>query len=510
MESAALDLVMEVDNEARIASAKPIPLPELSPVKAFDYDLLPDALSPWAKDVSERLQCPPDFVAVGMMVAIAAVVGRKICIRPQERTTWEGVPNMWGCIVGRPGVLKSPALEEALKPLNRLIARAQEKFDVEMGAFKAEALAAKLRGEAQQKKARDALKKDPNADVGALLAADEPEPPSLRRYKTNDSSPEALAELLRLNPNGLMVYRDELISLLRNLDREDRAEARGFYLTGWNGDSPYTSDRIGRGKNLHISAVCISLLGGTQPGRISEYVGRAASNAAANDGLIQRFSLMVWPDIPKNWRDVDRFPNREAKASAFDAFDRLDRLDPAAIGAEQDKDMDGTPEGIPYLRFDAESLSIFRDWRAGFEARLRDGSLHPAMEEHLAKYRKLVPGLSLLCHLADVGGGPVRGESLLKALAWADYLETHAERVYGAAIQPDVTAAKAILRRIKKGDLPETFSGWQVWRPGWSGLDRERAQEGLRLLVEYEHLVEKPVKTGGRTKTVYAITTAAG
>ena len=67
----------------------------------------------------------------------------------------------------------------------------------------------------------------------------------------------ALAELLRHNPNGLLVYRDELVSLLRALDQEENAEARAFYLTGWNGDSSYTVDRIGRGMNLHVSIKCI-------------------------------------------------------------------------------------------------------------------------------------------------------------------------------------------------------------------------------------------------------------
>jgi putative DNA primase/helicase len=36
------------------------------------------------------------------------------------------------------------------------------------------------------------------------------------------------------------------------------------------------------------------------------------------------------------------------------------------------------------------------------EKRLR-GDLHPALESHLAKYRKLVPALALICHLVDGG-----------------------------------------------------------------------------------------------------------
>jgi hypothetical protein len=79
-----------------------------------------------------------------------------------------------------------------------------------------------------------------------------PEKPILKRYVANDTTAAALGELHRQNPNGVLVHRDEAVSLLRSLDREENSEARGFYLTGWNGNSPYTFDRIIRGLNLHI------------------------------------------------------------------------------------------------------------------------------------------------------------------------------------------------------------------------------------------------------------------
>ena len=72
------------------------------------------------------MQCPPDFVAVPAMVALGAVIGRKIGVRPERQTDWIEVPNLWGCIVGRPGTMKSPAMSEALKPLHRLDALARE------------------------------------------------------------------------------------------------------------------------------------------------------------------------------------------------------------------------------------------------------------------------------------------------------------------------------------------------------------------------------------------------
>ena len=483
----------------------PAPLPDHPAVAPFEHDLLPDTLAPWVRDIADRLQCPPDFVAVAAMVALAVVVGRKVAIRPKRHDTWAVIANLWALVIGRPGIMKTPAIEATFGPLDRLMARALEEHDQAMQRFEADKMAAKLRAEAREKKARERLKNNHDANLGDLLTPSTIESPTLRRYRTNDTSTASLGELLRQNPNGMLVYRDELVSLLKGLDKEDQAEGRGFYLTGWNGDSPYTLDRIGRGLYLHIPALCISLLGGTQPGRLAEYTGQAIRGGAADDGLIQRFGLMVWPDPVATWRNVDRPPDHTAERVAYAVFDRLDRLDPASIGAQQDRNLDGHPIGLPYLRFSAEALSHFQEWHEALEVRLRSGELHPALESHFSKYRKLVPALALLIHLADDGRGEIGEDATLKALAWAEYLETHAHRVYGAVTQVEVAAAKAILRRIERGDLQAPFTTRDVWRPGWAGLsDRALVGRALELLADYGHLtVEVDRETGGRPATRY-------
>ena len=45
-------------------------------------------------------------------------------IRPKRLDSWYEAANLWGAIVGSPGVLKSPALNEALRPLRELESKA--------------------------------------------------------------------------------------------------------------------------------------------------------------------------------------------------------------------------------------------------------------------------------------------------------------------------------------------------------------------------------------------------
>lgn len=485
----------------------PLPLPDgLSPVALFDYALLPDNLQPWARDICERVQCAPDFVGVTIMAALGSTLGRKLGIRPQSRTDWTVMPNQWGLVVGRPGVLKSPAMEAALSPLKRLAATATATHQADLDEHRRAVKLAKLKAEEGEKAARKALAKDTGADVSHLLNDVEPDAPPLRRYIANDTTAAALGELLRQNPNGLLVFRDEMVSLLKSLDREDNAEARGFYLTSWNGDSAYTFDRIARGMNLHIPAVCLSLLGSTQPGRVAEYIRAAVRGGAGDDGLIQRFGLLVWPDTGGEWQNVDRWPDSEARREANRVFEYLNTVEPDAVGAQQDADASGEPDGTPFLRFDDEGQGLFLEWRTELENKLRSGELHPAMESHLAKYRKLVPGLALILHLANGGAGPVGRKPTLQALAWAEYLESHARRAYASVSSPEVAVAKAIIERVRKGDLPRTFSSRDVWRPGWALLsDREQVADGLRLLVELDWLATSQRETGGRPSMTYEV-----
>lgn len=478
----------------------PRPLPEgLPSVAPFDFDLLPRTLRPWAEDICERVQCPPDFVGVAIMAELGSVMGRKVGVRPQEKTDWTEIPNQWALTVGRPGVLKSPAIEAALAPLKRLAAKASEIHLAATVEHERGSRLAQLRVEAGEKAARAKLAKDPTADVSAELIEAATDAPTLRRYIANDTSAASLGELLRQNPNGLLVYRDEAVSLLKSLDREDNADARGFYLTGWGGNSAYTFDRIGRGLNLHIPAVCISLLGSTQPGRIAEYLRAAVKGGAGDDGLIQRFGLLVWPDIGSEWRDVDRWPDSEARRTANEVFERVSQMDAESTGAMRDEF-----DGMPFLRFDAEGLKLFQEWRESLERKLRSGALHPALESHLAKYRKLVPGLALILHLAAGDTGSISARSTLQALAWAEYLETHARRAYASVTSPEVSAARSIIDKLRRGELARTFAARDIYRQGWAHLsERERVLDALQLLADLDWLFVHTRQTDGRPATIF-------
>jgi len=346
----------------------------------------------------------------------------------------------------------------------------------------------------------------PDADKGALrqefIEAERPIPVE-RRYITNDPTTEKLGELLNQNPRGLLLFRDELTGWLRSLDREGREQDRTFFLETWNGNNSYTSDRIGRG-TTHAHSLTVSILGGIQPSRLQPYIRDAINGTGGDDGLIQRFQLLVYPDIGRAWRNVDRPPDAEAWARVQALFAALDTLDNEnCIGAQSHTADNGVEYG--YLHFDDEGQRFFDCWREDLELSLRGGSFeHPALEDHLSKYRKLMPALALIFHLLDRLSGATQAavvslDAARRAAAWCTFLEAHARRVYGLAINADVTRAKILLQHLQQGDLPDEFTARDVYMKHWAGLATSREVIEPLTILEDHGWLRSFVITGGET-----------
>jgi hypothetical protein len=106
----------------------------------------------------------------------------------------------------------------------------------------------------------------------------------------------------------------------------------------------------------------------------------------------------VFPDPPPRWRNVDRWPDADARTRAFAIYRQLATLDLAALDAEE-----LTPAERPFLRFAPDA-------QARFDA-----------------------SLALIVHLIDGldrgTRGPVSRAAAEQAAAWCTYLEAHARRL---------------------------------------------------------------------------------
>jgi putative DNA primase/helicase len=490
----------------------PVPMPDdLLPVPQFYPQLLPTALRAWIVDVTERMQCPMEFPAIAALVAAASTIGNRIQIRPKREDDWTVVPNIWGAIVAKPGLLKTPALDAALKPLKSRERLSRDDYKIALEDFDFQ----KMQADAQ----RDQLRKDISKSVKdggdggeyrLRLNEISSETPVEKRYIVNDPTVEKLGELLNQNPRGLLLFRDELVGWLSSLDRQGREQDRTFYLETWAGSGSYTYDRIGRG-TIRIENLTLSILGGIQPGPLAKYLRGTISGGYNDDGLMQRFQLAVFPDSVRCWRNVDRQPDGEAAILAHECFAKLDALEPEAIGADTTITLEGTT--VSFLRFEQEAQGFFNEWLTELETELRSDSYeHPALEGHMAKYRSLMPSLALIFHLIDKASGISESEGVSLdaarcAAAWCKLLEEHARRIYGLALNAEARLAKTILERIRRGELEPEFTARDIYRRQWTGLSTASdVSEPLRILEDYGWLRRFSIgggESGGRPSTCY-------
>lgn len=490
-------------NAAERPAEWPAPEPvksEMLPVLSLGEDMLPDPFRHWLADISHRMQCPIDFVAAASVVMTSIIIGAGCGIRPKKHDDWTVIPNLWGGVIGRPSMLKSPALAEALKPLLRLEALAKEEFDcaahrhaaeAEMHEAQKHALKSQMRSVAS---AAAAKKKSPETDTEQLKTRyaqlEAPQPPVWRRFKTNDSTIEKLSELMGQNPRGLLIFRDELIGLLSSWDKEGRESDRAFHLEAWNGYGSSTTDRVTRG-TTYTENLCESIFGGIQPSKLISYLYKTVRNIE-NDGLIQRLQVLVYPDEPRKWVLVDQYPNHDEKNRAFAVVEALANMDFVEAGATLEQNAK-----IPYFQFALDAQEFFYAWWSKLEERLRSSDEDPIMSEHLGKYRSLLPSLALVFHLIEMadqqGSGAITLHSTEQAAQWCTYLETHARRVYGLIGDITIQAAARIARKIEDGAIADGFTARDIYRKQWSLLDdKDVTEAALAELTQCGWIRQEP------------------
>lgn len=483
----------------------PLELPsnELPSVQGFQESLLPAAFRPFVMDVAERLQCPPDFAAAAVMTFAGGMLGRRMGIRPKRRDDWVVVPNLWGAAIGRAGVMKTPAIGQILKFINKIEGATRETYQQAKAEYEKNQELFAMQQKSTKRVAEDMIK---NGDrEGAKRLLDElpitAAVPSRVRYTVNDSTVEKLGEILAENPAGLIVVRDELNGFLKGLDKPGNETQRAFMLEAWNGDGRFVYDRISR-ETVEIDAACVSLFGSIQPGPFCDYLRHAVEHGSGDDGFIQRFQLLVWPDVSRDWRNVDREPDYEGKEDVECAFKFLSTVD-GRLGEQESAHF----ASIPYLRFSNEAQELFDEWRTHLEQRLRCADEPAVIESHLSKYRSLVPSLALICHLVDAGQGAVSRAALERAIQWERYLQTHARRAYSVCISPDRNSSQELISVIRRGALSSPFRARDVYRNGYRGLDSAgRVQTAIEVLESYGALrAQAIVDTGGRATVEYYI-----
>lgn len=454
----------------------PEELPGLYPVKSFDPAWLPDAIRPWVEDIAYRMRVPLDFSAISALSTLAGVTGRRAFVFPKELDKdWQESLALSGGVIAASGRVKSPVWKAYVNMVFEQDADWSREHEAAVKQYKIA-----LEKWEREQKAIEKQKKEPfqikaEGDTSRIApiaeGSSEPTPPPpCRRLMLNDATPESMHERMMQNSEGLFYYKDELSSWVKELSKKDRESQRGIFLAAMNGNDAYTVDRIGRGNVPAL--MCLSVFGSFQPEMFEEFISDTKNVA---DGMIPRFSLLVWPDdLDRQY--FDRSVNDGAKAKFRDILRKL-------AAAKED---------TIWLHFTTDAQRRFEKWSIANDHKINT-MRHSGKRSHLSKYQGALPKLAGLLQLVDLMAAPgeVHGthkidiDHLSKAIQIFEYLESHMHRLYNCLKPTSVKAEEALVQLIQDGRLKDGLSSRDIVHNNWENLkDRDDVDDALDSLAE--------------------------
>lgn len=415
---------------------------------------------------------PVDYVALSWLVGCASLIGSKRRAVPYAGSTWEEPSILWLGLVGDPSHNKSPSLDPLMNILRKLEDDRTDEHMESIAAWKADCERARVEKaswqDAVKAAAKDSLDTPPLPDN-----ARDPDEPRRRRYYVQDTTPESMGSILLGNPEGSLMFRDELAGWLSSFDRYNPG-GRTYWLEAYGGRS-YTIDRKGSPEPMRIPYNGVNVIGGIQPGKLSECLLHVT-----DDGLAARL-LFTWPNRPEFSR-----PSSNADLRGFE--DALRRLDGLEWG------MDEFGKRVPVrVMLDAAAADVFDRCQQFYrDQELEAGGL---LKSFIGKLSGLTLRLALAAQYAAWayrGGIEPRSITAETLEAVADFVSGYAlpmaERVYGdAALPQDERNAATLARHIKKRRLRSINT---------RELQRADRLPGLREAADIAPAVEALVEAG--------------
>lgn len=455
------------------------------------------ALWPILTGLAGAAGAPVDYVAVGVLVSAASLIGGKRKVRAWVNSDWDEPAILWAALVGDPSANKSPALDRATKPMRAIERDDAENHKSALLEWEAESERAKAEKAAWADRVKEAAKEG-TATPAIPDAAVLPDEPVRRRPVVQDATVEALASILSGNPAGTLLVRDELAGWL-NFDKYSNGN-RAFWLEAFGG-RPFVVDRLKHaGKPIYLPFSGVSVVGGIQPDRLS---GDLLSGV--DDGLVARF-LWCWPDkVP--------FARPTGTVEPWHLESLYRTLDGLSWGIAENGDR--APVILPLTDAAAD---LFEKW-ASEQANDADDA-GPLYKGTVGKLPGMVLRLSLVIEYlrwAQAGGEEPREVShwsLASALELADgYIKPMALRVYGDAALPPVERNAATLARYILKHRPNRVNAGDIrrhWRlPGLKTA--EAVKDAMDWLVDADWLRPAPVRSGdtpGRQRSDFLINPA--
>lgn len=278
------------DWKPRDASTSKQATPTVPAYEPFPVDSLPEPVREFVKAVAGATGTDPAFAALAALVVLAGCIGNRLWVI--AKGGWSEACVLWGALIGRSGVTKSPVLKITSRALVELFKERRRQFSQKLREYERDL---------EQYKARFAEWKKAQAEGPSTDPPVKPTEPVEERLFVSDITIEKLGCMHEENPLGLLVVRDELAAWVGSFDRYasgGKGSDQSNWLSLFDG-APVVIDRKSGKGNYFVERGATSVLGTIQPGTLARMFGQAEREA----GLLGRILGVYPPERESLWTE---------------------------------------------------------------------------------------------------------------------------------------------------------------------------------------------------------------
>src|SRR5215208_4780307 len=240
----------------------------------FPTSALPRPVARLVEESAAAIGCPADAIGLSALISLGSAIGNSRVIQPKKG--WTERTAIYGAVIADSGEKKTAAIAATTDVVQNLENILNKDHDKSLEEF------------AREEREYEVERKE--AAKQGLAAPPPPRAPDAERVQVNDTTVEALIPILKENPRGVLLERDELVGWVKGMDQYKaggRGNERQFWLSVWSNE-PVSVDRKGQQGPVSVLRPFIGVIGSIQPDVLPEL----AENR--EDGMLERF-LLAYP-----------------------------------------------------------------------------------------------------------------------------------------------------------------------------------------------------------------------
>jgi hypothetical protein len=253
-------------------STKPVPIiPKEDPIirVQFPIEIFPNEIQNYIIESSKTLGMSIDYMGSAFLWMLSVIIGNSKVI--EVKSGWIEIANLWIAVVGKPGIGKTPSLNQMIFPLRELNVKEQKTYQRNYAKF--------MEYEKMDKKDK--------------MYAEEIQRPISKQFLVGDITLEALVDLHESTQNSIGVFKDELAGWFKDMNKYRAGSDLEFWLSSWNGQSISLNRKTA--KSAFVDKPFIPVLGGIQPSVFEEF----ATGTNKENGFVDRI-LISYPELKVN------------------------------------------------------------------------------------------------------------------------------------------------------------------------------------------------------------------